>query len=544
MTTISTKYPFVGCMESRQGGRAENQDMAGYIDTPLGLLVVVCDGMGGGPGGRTASQLAVDAILTALQNVAEHTSRHDALRFAIEKANDAIYCMAAENPELMGMGTTIAAIILNEQSAVMAHVGDSRIYQLRKGAIAFRTADHSYVAELVRQGHITEEEARQHPRSNVITKALGIRPQVEAEFDEVPFHTGDRFVLCTDGIWGSMPQPQLVQTLQQKMGLTELTDAVATQVDGLGQQQGGGHDNLTLAVIDTTFASEQKKIKHKAAAQVPVTSVSAASANESDAASTKKKTKRWQQLLVAVMATLCAIVVFMMVMPQTWNNSTVNVVFRSRGTTEGPTGAARDAVSDKSIKEQSQPLAQRTEKDTIAPDTTLPENQDNVSQGVGESLDTPDGTSSIIKEVDQKVIETTSEPPSKQQNKVTKRPKKNRRSWKNNNKSGKRNPKKPRRQKKTNVQPNRVSKYCNVLCNKLLTLNTLNDKEPRAIYVKERLDSDIQKLLKLDNLDKTKVKTVQNMLAIEAKHKRTKECDNHINEIKRAIQEIKKVKNN
>lgn len=250
-------------METRQGGRNENQDNAGFIDTPLGLLLVVCDGMGGGPGGRTASLLAVKTVLSVLGNVAEHTSRKDALKFAIEKANDAIYSKASETRELQGMGTTIAAIIVNEKSAVIAHVGDSRIYQLRKGNIVYRSADHSVVADLVRENKLTEEDARNHPRANIITRALGIRPEVEAEYDEVSFLSGDRFVLCTDGIWGAMPQPDLVKQLSQPMGIAELTAATADEVDRIGKEAGGGHDNLTLVLVDATFDSEKVATTHK-----------------------------------------------------------------------------------------------------------------------------------------------------------------------------------------------------------------------------------------------------------------------------------------
>lgn len=263
MANITTKYPFVGSIETRQGGRFENQDSAGFIDTPLGLLLVVCDGMGGGPGGRTASLMAVDSILSMLSDVSVQTRREDALKFAIEKANDIIYTKAKETPELRGMGTTIVAILINEESAVIAHAGDSRIYQLRKGTIIFRSSDHSVVANLVRQNKITEEEARNHPQLNVVTRALGIRPRMDIEFDEVTFLRGDRFVLCTDGIWGMMPQCDLIKHLSQVMGINELTSSMTELIDRMGHANGGGHDNLTIAVVDTTFDSVKKKIKKK-----------------------------------------------------------------------------------------------------------------------------------------------------------------------------------------------------------------------------------------------------------------------------------------
>lgn len=261
MTTIATKYPFVGYIESKTGGRNENQDCAGFVDTALGLLLVVCDGAGGGPGGRTASHMAVETILNELTNVSEHTSRYDALKYGIDKANDVIYGHALERPELRGMATTVVAMIINEDSAVIAHAGDSRIYLLRKEKIIFRSNDHSVVADLVRNHRLTEEEARNHPQSNRITLALGIKPTVEAEYDEVAFKLGDRFVLCTDGIWGSMPQPELVKALSRRMGIYELTEDLANQIDQIGKNGGGGHDNLTLAILDPTFRSTRKQKK-------------------------------------------------------------------------------------------------------------------------------------------------------------------------------------------------------------------------------------------------------------------------------------------
>ena len=140
---------------------------------------------------------------------------------------------------------------------------DTRIYQLRKGTIIFRSSDHSVVANLVRQKKITEEEARNHPQSNVVTRALGIRPSMEIEFDEVTFLRGDRFVLCTDGIWGMLPQRDLVKSLSRVMGISELTFALVEEIDQIGNVNGGGHDNLTLAIVDTSFDSAHKKIKKK-----------------------------------------------------------------------------------------------------------------------------------------------------------------------------------------------------------------------------------------------------------------------------------------
>lgn len=304
MTTITTKYPFVGFFESKIGGRAENQDSVEFVDTPLGLLLVVCDGMGGGPAGKTASLTAVNTIIHHLEEVSATTPRDQALQFAVDKANEVIYSMAKDTPELRGMGTTVAAVIVNEQSAVIAHVGDSRIYLLRKGSVIYKSNDHSFVANLVRENKLTEEEARTHPRSNVITRALGIRPEVETEIDEIPFQRGDRFILCTDGIWGAMPQDELVKALSQVMGIAEMIAQVTEQVDILGQEAGGNHDNMTIAVLDTTFDSSVKKVKKND----PVTST----ANEVEPPRQHRKRFRLLEiiLMLIAMALIAALAVY------------------------------------------------------------------------------------------------------------------------------------------------------------------------------------------------------------------------------------------
>lgn len=341
MTTITTKYPFVGCVDTRQGGRIENQDNAGFVDTPLGLLLVVCDGMGGGPGGRTASLMAVDTILNVLSEVSEHTPREDALKFAIEKANDIIYSKAKDTPELRGMGTTVAAILINENSAVIAHAGDTRIYQLRKGTIVFRSSDHSVVANLVRQNRITEEEARNHPQSNIVTRALGIRPSMEIEFDEVAFLRGDRFVLCTDGIWGMMPQRDLVKSLSRVMGISELTSSLAEEIDGIGQSNGGGHDNLTLAILDSSFDSAQKKVKVKH--------------SENDSTASKRKRATIEYILIAlVVITAIFLLIFLSQIRQCKDNAPVINSQPLKGKTlttivKRPIRTEEDSVSQDSV---------------------------------------------------------------------------------------------------------------------------------------------------------------------------------------------------
>jgi len=243
--------------ESRIGGRAENQDNFGAVKTNRGYVVTVCDGMGGGPGGRTASTIAVKTIIDSIINANSKDNTADVIVKAISNANTAIYNKGNEEPMLRGMGSTATVVVINERSAFAAHVGDSRIYQLRGKRKIFRTFDHSMVFDLVKQNVITEEQARLSAESNIITRALGIRPKVEVDCTELSFEKGDRFVLCSDGIHGTMPEAELMQKLASKeKSLANLVDKITTEVDETGHKNGGGHDNLTLAIIDTKVTSK------------------------------------------------------------------------------------------------------------------------------------------------------------------------------------------------------------------------------------------------------------------------------------------------
>lgn len=249
----------VGFAESRVGGRSENQDSYGAMQTSRGYLVTVCDGMGGGPGGKTASSIAVNEILAGISEGADDETVVNVIIKAVRRANMAIIEAGNENPELKGMGSTATVLLISENSAHVAHVGDSRIYQFRGKKKVFRTDDHSMVFDLVKQKVITEEQARLSAQSNVITRALGMRPDIEVEVHELPFKKGDRFLLCSDGIHGTMPEREFVK-MATKSGsaLGAITDDIATYVDNLGRSGGGDHDNLTLAIVETKVDSKLK----------------------------------------------------------------------------------------------------------------------------------------------------------------------------------------------------------------------------------------------------------------------------------------------
>lgn len=261
---LNTPDFIVGFAESRIGGRSENQDSYGSAETPYGFVVTVCDGMGGGPGGKTASSLAVKEIILSIKDGNPDDTAVNIVIKAIRRANLAIIEAGKETPALKGMGSTCTILLISKDSAIIAHVGDSRVYQLRGKNKIFRTFDHSMVFDLVKQKVITEEQARLSAQSNVITRALGIKPDIEVDVIELPFDTGDRFLLTTDGIHGAVSEAELIEMASDKKhALGIVTDEIATTIDGKGRNEGGGHDNLTLAIIETKTNSKLRSKMNK-----------------------------------------------------------------------------------------------------------------------------------------------------------------------------------------------------------------------------------------------------------------------------------------
>ena len=264
----------IGFVDSRKGGRVENQDTCGYADTSFGLLVVVCDGMGGGPGGKLASTLAVDTIIGIVRDATATAEPKEVLKNAIQTANQVLVKRIVDNPSLRGMGTTVAALLINDYAAILAHAGDSRIYKFRGSRKVYRTTDHSVVSELVRKGTLTEEQARLSAQSNVITRALGVSPEVEVDITELAYEKGDRFMLCTDGIWGNITEKELIKIAAGTKSPGGAVESLVIRVDEQGFAAGGVHDNLTVALIETTSNSILKE-KMSKRARIIITALSA-----------------------------------------------------------------------------------------------------------------------------------------------------------------------------------------------------------------------------------------------------------------------------
>jgi len=224
--------------------RAQNEDRCGTFENTAGdRLLVVADGMGGHRGGATASQLAVESLEAALAR-AEDVSG-DWLAEAIHAANREVNARAADDADLRGMGTTLVAILISVSGrSWVAHVGDSRAYRLRAGALEQLTEDHSVVAEMLRRGVITPEEAENHPRRNEILRSVGIEAEVEPEVREVELRADDRLLLCSDGLCGVVSREQITRQLSAHTA----PDGVEHLVETANQL--GGPDNITVVIAD------------------------------------------------------------------------------------------------------------------------------------------------------------------------------------------------------------------------------------------------------------------------------------------------------
>jgi len=233
-------------IKSDIGGRIENQDSFGSTQTKFGELIIICDGMGGHNGGRHAANRAVQIIIEEVTKSID-INPAKTLQKAILKANEAILQESSTNASLKGMGSTVVALLVTPERAICCHVGDSRIYQLRKGKILHRTSDHSLVFDLVRQGKMTEEQARLSDKSNVITRSLGISPTVNVEIaDNLSYQTDDRFLLCTDGIWSMIPENQLIEMISEEVDVESVVAKLVEKINTIGIACGGNHDNLLL----------------------------------------------------------------------------------------------------------------------------------------------------------------------------------------------------------------------------------------------------------------------------------------------------------
>lgn len=231
--------------------RHSNQDTQCIIALDGAALLIVCDGMGGVNGGDIASSMATEHIAAYVQQMYEESMDiaqiRELLVAAFSQANMSVYDKGNHTPEYYGMGTTTVVALVRESIAVIANIGDSRAYLIDGLEISQITKDHSMVQELLDGGNLSEEEARSHPKRNIITRALGIRPRCEADCYEVPLEEGKCILLCSDGFSNMLDEKEIA-----------LEIASGDEADSFGQRierlitlanERGGLDNITVAAV-------------------------------------------------------------------------------------------------------------------------------------------------------------------------------------------------------------------------------------------------------------------------------------------------------
>jgi protein phosphatase len=228
--------------------------------------------MGGHQAGEIASDLAVQTIRQELSWFLERSEAEDTqpsaprdasglttviegpaelplqrrLRLAIEEANQSIAGYSQSNPDEAGnLGTTVTCVLVDDDTAIIANVGDSRTYLLREGKLQQLTEDHSYVAQLVREGQLAPEDVYSHPRRNVITRALGHRPDIEVDVQAHYLYEGDRLLLCSDGLWEMVQEPA---TIAEILGSSDNPKSTVEQLI-IAANRGGGADNIGIVVV-------------------------------------------------------------------------------------------------------------------------------------------------------------------------------------------------------------------------------------------------------------------------------------------------------
>jgi len=221
--------------------RSVNEDLALEGRT----LFAVADGMGGHAGGEVAARTAIDALYRGFA----HEPSADGLVEAVHEANQAVWERGRTDPSLRGMGTTliVAALVTTDdgERLVLANVGDSRAYRLHRGELGQLTVDHSVAEELVARGKLSESEAAVHPHRHILTRALGVDPDVEVDVFELVPEQGDRYLLCSDGLSNEVPPHEMSRLLTDTRDPKEAAEALVRMAN-----ESGGNDNITAVVLD------------------------------------------------------------------------------------------------------------------------------------------------------------------------------------------------------------------------------------------------------------------------------------------------------
>lgn len=227
----------------------EDQSWVGQLNNGV-TIAIVADGMGGHQAGDVASQKAVDAFRSMLEQSAAKAdlSLQEGkmlIRQAISQANEAVFEMASRNERYYNMGTTIVAALVKQDNAIIGHVGDSRAYKITEGVITQLTNDHTLVNELVKSGQLSADEAAHHPRRNVLTRAVGTDSHVDIDIQAVELSSQDVLLLCSDGLSNMVSEQQMLQTVTaEQLGLEARADHLIQLA-----LHAGGDDNITVVLL-------------------------------------------------------------------------------------------------------------------------------------------------------------------------------------------------------------------------------------------------------------------------------------------------------
>jgi protein phosphatase len=235
--------------------RSHNEDSV--FASPACGLVILADGMGGYNAGEVASGMASSLLGGELEKFAARADAqplavtdgpppaHRAIEAEIRRTNAAIYQAAQSQPEYAGMGTTLVLALFHDNAVTVAHIGDSRLYRFREGKLAAVTRDHSLLQEQIDSGMITPQEARRSQNRNLVTRALGVDPDVEPEIREYDTLQGDVYLLCSDGLNDMVEDAEIAHTLQALSGNLELAASQLVQM----ANDNGGRDNVSVILV-------------------------------------------------------------------------------------------------------------------------------------------------------------------------------------------------------------------------------------------------------------------------------------------------------
>jgi Serine/threonine protein phosphatase len=224
--------------------RTLNEDFASYLEREEFKIYVVADGMGGHNAGEVASQMAAERIVSYVEEKFSSSNARNLIEEAIKKVNTDIFNFSNTNEKLSGMGTTVTVCFITKEFIHIANVGDSCCFAIRNNEIKKITKDHSLVQELVDSGSISEKEAENHPKKNIITRALGTSSTVSVDVFELDNNEYELYILCSDGLTNELTKEEILQVVTEEKDYMKSADRLVALA-----KENGGRDNITVLLF-------------------------------------------------------------------------------------------------------------------------------------------------------------------------------------------------------------------------------------------------------------------------------------------------------